>query len=117
MAARCNVVLLYSPASGVVDARDALASLPPHSTTLRDSHYAHPLRYRHFSKRLGAAMLVHQIDGVGHTKLLQGLAERIDDLSGQRFLGVDYEIKVRRRPRLVRDAGTGEVEREMTSGK
>jgi hypothetical protein len=49
-------------------------------------------------------MPVHEIDGVGHAELLQSLAEQIDDLSGQRLIGLNDEIKVRSRPGLERGA-------------
>jgi hypothetical protein len=63
-----------------------------------DSRHTHPLRPRDFSKRLGAAMPVHEINRVGHTELLQGLAERIDDLCGQRLLASSHPRPHKRSP-------------------
>lgn len=57
-------------------------------------------------------MPVHEINGVGHAEILQRLAERIDDLSGQQFVGADDEIEVRRRSRLASGAGTDQIERK-----
>ena len=77
-----GLITFFPRSTAVSPMQGALASLPPHSTTLRASHHIHSLRPRHLPKRLGAAMPVHEINRVGHAELLQGLAERIDDLSG-----------------------------------